>query len=632
MKKIYFLFFILFLSSQLFASHIVGGEFQLRHYRGYTYTLSMRLYFDKLHAAPGLLDADITIKTNIFRKSDNVMVGTQELVRNIDYTTVKYATEECDFLERGVQETLNLKYKANIFLDPDIYDDPGGYYIVWERCCRNGVIENIRDPDKAGQVFYLEFPPVKRGGRPFVNSSPVFDDMVADYFCRNQMNTFNFGGYDPDGDSLVYTLVTPLNGHASLYGEALPDPKPAPYDPIIWKSGYSASNMIHGNPALQVNPRNGILSVNPNEANNTLFVVSMIVEEYRNNRKIGQVRRDYQFLVKNCPVNLGPKVDIEKPKGPDTEFRGDTFVVKLNEIKAFELLLSDSSTTVLNRPANIHISKISTNLPSSIFTPPGPQQLRPGVNDTVRAPFVFNPCDKLLIEEEKLFDLDIVVSDDGCPHPRTDTLKIKVLIIPPPENPAPILQFDPGGKTIDVYPGSVNTINAIGLDSADFMYLSATGLDFNMEEKGMFFTNINGKDSIANPLLWMPDCGALDPGVFNVVFKLKDSSCVHSHQVYDTLTLRVRDSETTVDNAEPTNLITPNGDGANDTYTIDGLYGGNCEYHFRGIEIYNRWGSRVFRSEDPGFSWDPEGYPDGIYYYIVDLNKKKIKGWLEIMR
>ncbi|MCR6641139.1 MAG: gliding motility-associated C-terminal domain-containing protein [Sporocytophaga sp.] len=632
MKKIYFLFFILFLSSQLFASHIVGGEFQLRHYRGYTYTLSMRLYFDKLHAAAGLLDADIVIKTNIFRKSDNVMVGTQELVRNIDYTTVKYATEECDFLERGVQETLNLKYKANIFLDPDIYDDPGGYYIVWERCCRNGVIENIREPDKAGQVFYLEFPPVKRAGRPFVNSSPVFEDMVADYFCRNQMNTFNFGGYDPDGDSLVYTLVTPLNGHASIYGEALPDPKPAPYDPVVWRTGYSASNMIRGNPALQVNPRNGILSVNPNEANNTLFVVSMIVDEYRNNRKIGQVRRDYQFLVKNCPVNLGPKVDIEKPKGPDTEFKGDTFVVKLNEIKSFELLLSDSSTTVLNRPANIHISKISTNLPSSIFTPPGPQQLRPGVNDTVRAPFVFNPCDKLLIEEEKLFDLDIVVSDDGCPHPRTDTLKIKVLIIPPPENPAPILQFAPGGKIIDVYPGSVNRINAIGLDSADFMYLSATGLDFNMEEKGMFFTNINGKDSIANPLLWMPDCGALDPGVFNVVFKLKDSSCVHSHQVYDTLTLRVKDSETQVDKAEPKNLITPNGDGKNDTYIIDGLHGGNCEYHFRGIEIYNRWGSRVFKSENPGFSWDPEGYPDGIYYYIVDLNKKKIKGWVEIMR
>lgn len=130
----------------------------------------------------------------------------------------------------------------------------------------------------------------------------------------------------------------------------------------------------------------------------------------------------------------------------------------------------------------------------------------------------------------------------------------------------------------------------------------------------------------------MPDCGALDPGVFNVVFKLKDSSCVHSHQVYDTLTLRVKDSETQVDKAEPKNLITPNGDGKNDTYIIDGLHGGNCEYHFRGIEIYNRWGSRVFKSENPGFSWDPEGYPDGIYYYIVDLNKKKIKGWVEIMR
>jgi hypothetical protein len=63
----------------------------------------------------------------------------------------------------------------------------------------------------------------------------------------------DFSAIEPDGDSLVYTLIDPLKGHAnanSLTNQTgQVDPIPGPYDPIVWNTGYSlAGNVLDGNP------------------------------------------------------------------------------------------------------------------------------------------------------------------------------------------------------------------------------------------------------------------------------------------------------------------------------------------------------------------------------------------------
>ncbi len=118
-------------------------------------------------------------------------------------------------------------------LDPILSDsrfnDPQGYYIVWERCCRNYAITNIysENPDvssrAAGQTFYLEFPPVVKNGQPFYNSSPRLFPPLNDYACPRKPYYVDFAGIDDDGDSLVYSLVTPLTTHSIL---ALPPLQP----------------------------------------------------------------------------------------------------------------------------------------------------------------------------------------------------------------------------------------------------------------------------------------------------------------------------------------------------------------------------------------------------------------------
>ena len=65
----------------------------------------------------------------------------------------------------------------------------------------------------------------------------------------------------------------------------------------------------------------------------------------------------------------------------------------------------------------------------------------------------------------------------------------------------------------------------------------------------------------------------------------------------------------------PEYLSLPQGsDVLNNTFTIDGL-----EY-FPGskIVIYNRWGNKVFESDDYDNSWSPD-VSDGVYYYVLNV-------------
>ncbi|GAA4341516.1 hypothetical protein GCM10023149_53890 [Mucilaginibacter gynuensis] len=84
----------------------------------------------------------------------------------------------------------------------------------------------------------------------------------------------------------------------------------------------------------------------------------------------------------------------------------------------------------------------------------------------------------------------------------------------------------------------------------------------------------------------------------------------------------------------PPNAFSPNGDGINDEWKIDGLF-----TFPQGITtVYNRYGQEVFRSVGYSRAWNGTyngtTLMPGVYYYIIDLksNKPKITGWVMIMR
>ncbi len=64
------------------------------------------------------------------------------------------------------------------------------------------------------------------------------------------------------------------------------------------------------------------------------------------------------------------------------------------------------------------------------------------------------------------------------------------------------------------------------------------------------------------------------------------------------------------------NVITPNGDGFNDTF-VPQLEG---DFISLEMEIYNRWGRLVYTQADTQeLSWDAEGQSDGVYYCAIEF-------------
>jgi gliding motility-associated-like protein len=84
------------------------------------------------------------------------------------------------------------------------------------------------------------------------------------------------------------------------------------------------------------------------------------------------------------------------------------------------------------------------------------------------------------------------------------------------------------------------------------------------------------------------------------------------------------------------NTITPNGDGKNDKWVVNGL----DKFPNNEVYIYNRWGSIVYSKKPYDNSWGGENasgadLPSGAYYYLIKLNdadNNTISGSITIIR
>lgn len=77
------------------------------------------------------------------------------------------------------------------------------------------------------------------------------------------------------------------------------------------------------------------------------------------------------------------------------------------------------------------------------------------------------------------------------------------------------------------------------------------------------------------------------------------------------------------------NVITPNGDGENDLFVIEGI-----KFVSNTVRIYNRWGQVVYEASNYKNTWKAEGIPDGTYYYEVNVHRddEPYTGHLTILR
>lgn len=309
----------------LLAAHQVGGQLEMQaignmpgHYR-----VVVTNYFE----AGTKADEQTGGLLGIFQKRDNTQRATFYARRTGDSKPILFSNEYCATFRN--LNFVTVLYQAEIQLNPADYIDPQGYYISYQSRARNDDINNIRKSGETGFAFYLEFPALQKNGQAIAYSSPHFPPVNGEYICLGDRFTFPFGATDPDGDELRYSLVTPLNQRDA---ENATNPVSAgPYPGISWQPGFSAANAIPGNPSLSIHARTGQLSVRATQAGLYLFGVN--VEKFRSGVKLGEVRRDFQFLVIDCPTATMPSPSIQllnKPPGSTqaTICRGDSAILQ----------------------------------------------------------------------------------------------------------------------------------------------------------------------------------------------------------------------------------------------------------------------------------------------------------------
>jgi len=501
------LIMLCFFAVPVLGSHIVGGEFEIRHINGNSYRINLILYFDKLNGSPGAKDFNITAA--IFRKRDN------QFVQNVFFgspssSDVQYTQPECS---NGEIQTEKLVYTTVEFFSDAQYSDPGGYYIIWERCCRNYTITNIfsQDPNAgglaAGQTFYLEFPPVVKNGEPFINSTPRLFPPLNDYACPFKVYYVDFAGEDDDGDSLVYTLATPLSTHTV---EPLPPLLPAPYPPVTWKNPFGLNNILDGNPDLKIST-DGFLTATPTKQG--LYVFAVKCEEFREGIKIGEVRRDFQMLVVDrCPEAEAPNIMGKRLTDANFTFDENMTVTFSNTVddanRCIEVQISDPDAL---KPGdgfaeNVKIKAIPLSFKKDI------KGILPAITSallingsTVNFQICFEECPYV----EGPFQIGIVAYDDACSLPLSDTLKITVNIQPPANSNA---RFTTPNITQLLNEGDIATWPIRGVDDEGDPISVAIFTDgFNPPDVGMTLTQTKNEDGeYLAQLVWDTRCDVYD--------------------------------------------------------------------------------------------------------------------------
>lgn len=287
--KIYskFLFFTILLllpAFSLFATHQRAGEISYVYVSGLTYEFTIVTYT----YTPSPAD----------RPEIEIVWG--------DGTT--------STVQRFRKLNLGNDISKNIYITRHTFPAAGNYHVSFEDPNRNAGIVNI--PSSVEIPFFIETMVVIN---PFIggNSSPVLENPPIDNGCTNVIYCHNPGAYDPDGDSLSYSLVN----CRGLDGEEIP--------------GYTlpaASNSI------TIDPMTGEL-VWDSPATAGEYNVAILIQEWRNGILISSIIRDMQITIAPCN-NRPPVIEAQ-----------DTCVLAGTPLQ-IPVRISDSTSTMVTLSAS----------------------------------------------------------------------------------------------------------------------------------------------------------------------------------------------------------------------------------------------------------------------------------------
>jgi len=286
-KRLYGLFQFIFCVSILFsfapqqakASHAVGADLTYVCLGGNNYRFFFTLYRDC---------AGIAVSSSYTIQGTSTCGGNVSITVNLDSTreiphTCSTVVTKCVNIASTYMGIEANYYHGDITL-PSVCN----YWTFGMSpaiCNRNAAINDLT-PN--GSTYCLYVQATLNNAAVQCNNSPTFTNMPVAFLCANNIQYFNHGAYDPDGDSLAFTMYTP-------HSDAVSD--------VQYIAGLSGTQPVSYNfpDSTRFNTSTGDIRIVANAAQITVLAVR--ADEYRNGVLIGSVERDIQIIVETCTDN-----------------------------------------------------------------------------------------------------------------------------------------------------------------------------------------------------------------------------------------------------------------------------------------------------------------------------------------
>lgn len=407
----------------------MGGEIIVTHLSGNSYEVRLTYYRDATTPWSAMLS-----------RTQRYIVRTADVN---GYPSVVYDSTGVLHINPSLGTTLlpNAPYDVEVGVYTDTVQLPAGrYWFSTEDCARNEAIQNMAAYQCIGLV--TEFTAQAAGTN---NSSPRFLAAPVPFLGINIPAAYNPLPYDPDGDSLVWTLCVPKKN--TDWSAANPTNLGASVDSFTPPPGAAGHSFA-------LNPVSGSIRWTPNRIGH--FVQSFQVEEYRNGVKIGSVMRDFQYIVLAFDPNTIPSVHYSanvryNATGnyyfiPYTAGQPLTFSVTktVNNVLTPLEMTAHSALFEGTHQSGFSVSGSSGNISGTVqWTPPaGFQQTVPVVLRTKNG--------------ASLHDFTIVLKPTGATAVQTP-VQTKTQLYPNPSDGTFQLEFAP-----TVRYAQVNLLNAVG--------------------------------------------------------------------------------------------------------------------------------------------------------------------------
>lgn len=281
--------------AQVKATHLMGGEITARQIVDSVYQITLTVYRDTLGIPMDSL-ANFTL-----RDSSGSVILTFQTPQDTLFSGTRLR-----LYPYGVE--------VYVFVDTIHLPGEGMYHLSFLDCCRNGAIQNLNSPLNENMYLTTTLSYFNNAS----NSTPFFLVPPVIFLPVNTTWAYNPLPFDWNGDSLVFSLDTPLTTFNTNC------------------AGYSAPPSVSTNP-FSLNAANGSITWTASTVGN--FNATVLVDEYRNGVKIGEIRRDMQFIVINTSSSMARMTNMNQVS---QNSRGDYEVrINANELYDFAFYAED---------------------------------------------------------------------------------------------------------------------------------------------------------------------------------------------------------------------------------------------------------------------------------------------------